>query len=157
MKKKMLALGAMASLALSAQAQLFNWSLTTSAGDDLGSGSGQLTLTSGVITSMTGTLGALHVSGIWQPNLFGGNDNKLPLTQNGFVAQLDNGVIVQVFDPGAGAAWYGFYPPFWSGSGNATFSYTPVPEPGTWAMGIVFGTGAVVTVGMRRRRQANVA
>lgn len=155
MKKKMLALGAMASLALSAQAQVYNWSLTTLGSDNLGSGSGQLTLTSGVITSMTGTLGALNVAGIWQPS--GANDNKLPLTQKGFVAELDNGLFFTVFDPGAGAAWQGFYPPFWSGSGNATFSYTPVPEPGTWAMGIVFGTGALVTVGVRRRRQANVA
>ena len=32
-----------------------------------------------------------------------------------------------------------------------TFGVTPVPEPSTWAMGVVFGVGAMVTVGMRRQ------
>ena len=151
MKKKMLALGAMASLALSAQAQLFNWSLTTSAGDDLGSGSGQLTLTSGVITSMSGTIGVLSVSLI-APNGFLGNDNNLPFNPAGFSVVLSDSSNYNIYDYSGLGRWSNG-----TTSGYVTFSYTPVPEPGTWAMGIVFGTGAVVTVGVRRRRQANVA
>lgn len=40
------------------------------------------------------------------------------------------------------------------GQGLAVGVTTVVPEPSTWAMGAVFGTGAVATVLLRRRRQA---
>lgn len=155
MKKKMLALGAIASLALSAQAQVYNWSLTTLGAGNPGDGSGQLTLTSGVITSMSGTLGGLSVT-LLAPYSFGGNDNQLPVNFSGFAVQLSNTLRVNIYDVD-GSAGVSEWSDDQSEEGTATFSYTPVPEPGTWAMGIVFGTGAVVTVGMRRRRQANVA
>ena len=154
MKKKMLALGAMASLALSAQAQVFNWSLTTSGPSNPGNGSGQLTLTSGVVTSMSGTIGGLSVS-LLAPNGYVGNDNILPLTYNGISVGLSDASNVNIYAFPDQRWWSGN--PAGGPHGSATFSYTPVPEPGTWAMGIVFGTGAVVTVGVRRRRQANVA
>lgn len=146
MKKKMLALGAMASLALSAQAQVYNWSLTTSDGFEPGNGSGQLTLTSGLITAMSGTIGGLSLS-LLAPNSHWNNDNQLPLTGLGFAIQLSNSSKWSI-GSSYGGSWFG------SGhQGSATFSYTPVPEPGTWAMGCVFGLAAVVTVAARRRQQ----
>jgi hypothetical protein len=50
------ALGALTAPALSAQAEVYNWTLTSS-NPSLGNGSGQLTVTSGVVTAMSGTIG----------------------------------------------------------------------------------------------------
>ena len=80
MKKQMLALAAVTALSLSAQAQLFNWTLTTSGPGNSGNGSGRLTLTSGVITAMNGTIGGPgHSVSLLPQGDFGGNDNRLPL------------------------------------------------------------------------------
>lgn len=161
MKKKMLALGAMASLALSAQAQLYNWTLTTLLPGSPGNGSGTLTLTSGVVTAMSGTIGGENVTllapgtqlPVATPVVVSlvATDNKLPLNSNGIGLNLPLYGILRLEANWGVQSWVkqSFV------SGPATFTYTPVPvpEPSTWAMGGVFGLAAVVTVAARRRQQ----
>jgi hypothetical protein len=161
MKKKMLALGAMASLALSAQAQLYNWTLTTQLPGSPGNGSGTLTLTSGVVTAMSGTIGGENVTllapgtqlPVATPVVVSlvATDNNLPLNSNGIGLNLPLYGILRLEANWGVQSWVkqNFV------SGPATFTYTPVPvpEPSTWAMGGVFGLAAVVTVAARRRQQ----
>jgi len=80
-----------------------------------------------------------------------------------YYASLNNGVAVaisgyakiNIWDTSGIAQWA---VPLGGGTSNFTytFTYTAVPEPSTWVMAGVFGMGAVVTVGMRRRQKANV-
>jgi len=153
MKKQMLALTAITALALSAQAQLFNWTLTTSGSGNMGipgDGSGQLTLTSGVVTAISGTVNGNAVSLLGVGSLLS-NDNRLPLNNGLGMNIASYGVLViSNFELG-GQLWFHNY----TTQDRGTFSYTAVPEPSTWVMAGVFGVGAVVTVGMRRRPQAN--
>ena len=150
MKKQMLALAAITAMGLSAQAQVFNWSLTTYNGGP-GSGSGQLQLNGGVVTSINGTIGGESIS-LYPYGVFFGNDNVLPLDPYGLSLMVNNYGGINLYDFGAGGAQ-------WSsllGGGAASFTYTPVPEPSTWVMAGVFGVGAVATVRMRRRQTASV-
>jgi hypothetical protein len=150
MKKQMLALTAITALALSAQAQLFNWTLTTSGSGNPGNGSGQLTLTSGVVTAISGTVNGNAVSLLGVGSLLS-NDNRLPFNNGLGMNIASYGVLlISNFEEG-GQIWFHDY----STQNLGTFSYTAVPEPSTWVMAGVFGVGAVVTVGMRRRQQAN--
>lgn len=81
--------------------------------------------------------------GTWA-NSYMGNDNKLPLTGDGVSFQA--GGNINVFGS-VGTQWIDdLY------TGPATFTYTPVPEPSTWAAASVFGGVALVTVGVRRRK-----
>ena len=143
------ALAAISALALSAKAQLYNWSLSTSGNGNPGNGSGTLTLTGGVVTALSGTVGGNSV-GLLAPGSYYGNDNRLPLTptSNGIGLQVATYGNLWVYNTGADIAWASN-----KGSFNAAFSYSPVPEPSTWAMGGVFGLAAVMTVAARRRQQ----
>ena len=146
---KSMALGAIAALALSAQAQTFNWMLTASGSYGPGNGSGQLTLSSGVVTAMSGTVGGNSITLI-PVNAFGNNDNKLPLDSSGLAFSISNYGNFKVVGLLGGMTFFD------NGidGGPAGFSYTAVPEPSTWAVAGVFGVAAVVTVGVRRRQAA---
>ena len=150
MKNKMLALGAITALALSAHAQVYNWTLTTSGVGKPGNGSGTLTLTGGgIVTAMSGTVGGGSVT-LLPVNTLGSNDNALPLNNLGLCFEVGGSVAVNVYwDPFGGTLWGNSD----YDSGIATFTYTlaPVPEPHEYAM--VAGAGMVGFAVWRRRAQ----
>ncbi len=149
MKGKKLALGAITALALSAHAQTYNWTLTTDGTGNPGNGSGTLTLTSGgIVTAMSGSVGGGNVT-LLAPDTFL-NDNELPLTSDGISFNIAGFGDINVWGPSPACDWANRA----LDAGSATFTYTPVPEPATWATGGVFGLGALLTVAARRRRQA---
>jgi hypothetical protein len=153
MKKQMLALAAITAMGLSAQAQLFNWTLTTSGDGNPGNGSGQLQVTTGVITSMSGSIGSQSLS-LSSPYTLGGggNDNHFPINGHGFAVNVNNFGLLNIYQGDDSIYWGAGM----DGFGYATFTATPVPEPSTWLMAGVFGVGAVATVRMRRRQTASV-
>ena len=114
-------------LALSAHAQTFNWTLNTTGSTNPGNGSGTLTLTGGVVTAMSGTVGGNHVT-LLPPYSFGFNDNKLPLSASGISLNVENHQQINVYGSGGSTFWMA---KGGSGGGSASFCYTPVPEPST--------------------------
>lgn len=164
MNHKTFALGALSALALSAQAQVYNWTLTSS-DPSLGNGSGQFTLTSGVVTAMSGTIGGqsgtLMAPGFYGPNqLWNVSNNYALYSAIGFLlpGRTYSGIY---FNPGDPMSLIDPYVEWFDSTVAGkipinAFGVTPVPEPSTWAMGVVFGVGAMVTVGMRRRQAAKV-
>ena len=161
MKTKMLALAAITSLGLSAQAQLFNWTLTTSGSPAPGDGSGQLTLSGGVVTSMSGTVGGRTITLLPAGTVVFGsasNDNLLPLDGNGLgIAIPDFGNTLLMYRPsffsivGTDTGWIRPSPLDFH---QATFTYTPVPEPQEYAM--IAGASLVGLALWRRRAQRGV-
>jgi MYXO-CTERM domain-containing protein len=150
MSNKSWAFAALTALALSAQAQVYNWTLSTTGNTKPGNGSGTLTLTGGIVTAMNGNVGGGSVT-LLPVNGYVGNDNKLPLTGQGISFTVGGFGDLNVYEYGPGfLVWTASV-----GSGLATFNYTPVPEPSTWAMGGAFGLAAVMTVAARRRQRAN--
>ena len=162
MSNKSWAFAALTALALSAQAQVYNWTLSTTGLYNPGNGSGTLTLTGGVVTAMTGTQGGGNVVLIPAGTSMGingeVNSNRLPLDQAGlqfkFINPSNDLIFVDLFGDGTAGGSVFWYSGF---TGQATFTYTPVPEPSTWAMGGAFGLAAVMTVAARRRQRANEA
>lgn len=145
---------AIAAFVLASHAQTVNWNLVTAGQDRPGDGSGTLTLTDGIITGLTGTVGGNSIA-LLSPGSFAGNDNALPITGGGLAFVVSNYGDVIFFDLGGDI--------YWSSdagggqSGQATFTYDPVPEPSTWATGAVFGAGALLTSAARRRRRTQQA
>lgn len=167
--KHLLTLASVCALAVSASAQtMYNWTLDTILpgysgpppfpDGQIGDGSGTLIRNNlGRVISMTGTVGGNAVSLLPVGTVVAGFtlDNVGPnAVLGGNLGFAVNGVNVVLYYPTGG--------PFkWAtteyGVGNMAFvqnNPVAVPEPETWAMGVVFGAVGVVTVGIRRRRAA---
>ena len=149
MNIKLAALTAIATLGVAAHAQTFNWTLTTTGTQRPGDGSGSLTITSGVITSMSGTVGGPAGIVTLIPVLgWSFNDNVYP-SPDGVAFSVAGFGNVIIYDLEPGIEWASS-----SSSGAASFVLTAVPEPSTWATGAVFGMSALATVMARRRWSA---
>ncbi len=137
-RTKVLGLGLSAIVAAMAHAQVFttyNWTFTGALDTEsqgLFSGQGQLTVqggATGVVVAMTGSVAGFQITGLLPTSSFGGNDNVFPPTSGGITFTADSKAW-NLYGNSSSKILFSDS----GGYGNAgTFSYTPVPEPSTYA------------------------